>query len=199
MNTDVAISYKAKLIEIDNKIREIEKIGFDMSKIREELDSIKIENNNDIKSSKKNNFEGFIINDYINATGKLEKLEVKLENYTIYVKTYYYVKYLNKVNITNENLNEIIDEIKLLLRKIRNSSVVDYEDEKQVVEPFYNAILKVIFIEIKLNQKSELLEFCKYDINDTMFISLMIEEYINTIELTEYPEIEVCYYNSKRI
>ena len=73
MNTDVAISYKAKLIEIDNKIREIEKIGFDMSKIREELDSIKIENNNDIKSSKKNNFEGFIINDYINATGKLEK------------------------------------------------------------------------------------------------------------------------------
>lgn len=69
MNTDVAISYKAKLIEIDNKIREIEKIGFDVTKIREELDSIKIENNNDIKSSKKNNFEGFIINDYINATG----------------------------------------------------------------------------------------------------------------------------------
>lgn len=144
MNTDVAISYKAKLIEIDNKIREIEKIGFDVTKIREELDIIKIENNNDIKSSKKNSFEGFIINDYINATGKLEKLEVKLENYTIYVKTYYYVKYLNKVNITSENLNEIIDEIKLLLRKIRNSSVVDYEDEKQVVEPFYNAILKVI-------------------------------------------------------
>lgn len=26
MNTDVAISYKAKLIEIDNKIREIEKL-----------------------------------------------------------------------------------------------------------------------------------------------------------------------------
>lgn len=198
MNTDVAISYKAKLIEIDNKIREIEKIGFDMSKIREELDSIKVENNNDIKSSKKNSFEGFIINDYINATGKLEKLDAKLDSYTIYIKIYYYVKYLNKVNITSENLNEIIDEIKLLLRKIRNSSVVDYEDEKQVVEPFYNAILKVIFIEIKLNQKSELLEFCKYDINDTMFISLMIEEYINTIDLTEYPEIEVCYYNAKK-
>ena len=198
MNTDVAISYKAKLIEIDNKIREIEKIGFDVTKIREELDIIKIENNNDIKSSKKNSFEGFIATDYINATKKLEKLEVKLENYTIYVKTYYYVKYLNKVNITSENLNEIIDEIKLLLRKIRNSSVVDYEDEKQVVEPFYNAILKVIFIEIKLNQKSELLEFCKYDINDTMFISLMIEEYIKAIDLTEYPEIEVCYYNAKK-
>ena len=49
-----------------------------------------------------------------------------------------------------------------------------------------------------MNQKSELLEFCKYDINDTMFISLMIEEYINTIDLTEYPEIEVCYYNAKK-
>lgn len=198
MNTDVAISYKAKLIEIDNKIREIEKIGFDMSKIREELNDIKVENNNDIKSSKKNSFEGFIATDYINATEKLGKLDAKLDSYTIYVKIYYYVKYLNKVNITNENLNEIIDEIKLLLRKIRNSSVVDYDDEKQVVEPFYNAILKVIFIEIKLNQKSELLEFCKYDINDTMFISLMIEEYIKNIDLTEYPEIEVCYYNAKK-
>lgn len=198
MNTDVAISYKAKLIKIDNKISEIEKIGFDVTKIREELNDIKVENNNDIKSSKKNSFEGFIINDYINATGKLEKLDAKLDSYTIYVKAYYYVKYLNKVNITSENLNEIIDEIKLLLRKIRNSSVVDYEEEKQVVEPFYNAILKVIFIEIKLNQKSELLEYCKNDNNDTMFISLMIEEYINTIDLTEYPEIEVGYYNAKK-
>lgn len=61
MNTDVAISYKAKLIEIDNKIREIEKIGFDVTKIREELNDIKVENNNDIKSSKKNSFEGLII------------------------------------------------------------------------------------------------------------------------------------------
>ena len=198
MNTDVAISYKAKLIEIDNKIREIEKIGFDVTKIKEELDSIKIENNNDIKSSKKNSFEGLIEIDYINATGKLEKLDAKLDSYTIYVKAYFYVKYLNKVNISVENINEIIDEIKLLLRKIRNSSVVDYEDEKQVVEPFYKAILKVIFIEIKLKQKSELLEYCKNDNNDTMFISLMIEEYINTIDLTEYPEIEVGYYNAKK-
>ena len=54
MDTDVAISYKAKLIEVDNKIREIEKVGFDISKIREELDNIKIENNNNIKKSKKN-------------------------------------------------------------------------------------------------------------------------------------------------
>lgn len=59
MNTDVAISYKAKLIEIDNKIKEIEKIGFDMSRIREELNDIKVENNNDIKKSKKNSFEEY--------------------------------------------------------------------------------------------------------------------------------------------
>lgn len=194
MNTDVAISYKAKLIEIDNKIIEIEKIGFDVTKIREELDSIKIENNNDIKSSKKNSFEGIIINDYINATGKLEKLD----SYTIYVKVYYYIKYLNKVNISVENINEIINEIKQLLKGLRNSSVVDYEDEKNIVELFYKEIVEVIFKEIKLNQKSELLEYCKSDSNDTMFISLMIEEYISTLDLTKYPEIEAGYYNVKK-
>ena len=198
MNTDVAISYKAKLIEIDNKIREIEKIGFDVTKIREELNDIKVENNNDIKSSKKNSFEGFIINDYINATGKLEKLDAKLDSYTIYVKAYYYVKYLNKVNISVENINEIINEIKQLLKGLRNSSVVDYEDEKNIVELFYKEIVEVIFKEIKLNQKSELLEYCKSDSNDTMFISLMIEEYISTLDLTKYPEIEAGYYNVKK-
>ena len=198
MNTDVAISYKAKLIEIDNKIKEIEKIGFDMSRIREELNDIKVENNNDIKKSKKNSFEGFIATDYINATGKLEKLDAKLDSYTIYVKVYYYVKYLNKVNISVENINEIINEIKQLLKGLRNSSVVDYEDEKNIVELFYKEIVEVIFKEIKLNQKSELLEYCKSDSNDTMFISLMIEEYISTLDLTKYPEIEAGYYNVKK-
>ena len=198
MNTDVAISYKAKLIEIDNKIKEIEKIGFDMSRIREELNYIKVENNNDIKKSKKNSFEGFIATDYINATGKLEKLDAKLDSYTIYVKAYYYVKYLNKVNISVENINEIINEIKQLLKGLRNSSVVDYEDEKNIVELFYKEIVEVIFKEIKLNQKSELLEYCKSDSNDTMFISLMIEEYISTLDLTKYPEIEAGYYNVKK-
>lgn len=198
MNTDVAISYKAKLIEIDNKIKEIEKIGFDMSRIREELNDIKVENNNDIKKSKKNSFEGFIATDYINATGKLEKLDAKLDSYTIYVKVYYYIKYLNKVNISVENINEIINEIKQLLKGLRNSSVVDYEDEKNIVELFYKEIIEVIFKEIKLNQKSELLEYCKSDSNDTMFISLMIEEYISTLDLTKYPEIEAGYYNVKK-
>ena len=198
MNTDVAISYKAKLIEIDNKIKEIEKIGFDMSRIREELNDIKVENNNDIKKSKKNSFEGFIATDYINAIGKLEKLDAKLDSYTIYVKAYYYVKYLNKVNISVENINEIINEIKQLLKGLRNSSVVDYEDEKNIVELFYKEIVEVIFKEIKLNQKSELLEYCKSDSNDTMFISLMIEEYISTLDLTKYPEIEAGYYNVKK-
>ena len=198
MNTDVAISYKAKLIEIDNKIKEIEKIGFDMSRIREELNDIKVENNNDIKKSKKNSFEGFIATDYINATGKLEKLDAKLDSYTIYVKVYYYIKYLNKVNINVENINEIINEIKQLLKGLRNSSVVDYEDEKNIVELFYKEIVEVIFKEIKLNQKSELLEYCKSDSNDTMFISLMIEEYISTLDLTKYPEIEAGYYNVKK-
>ena len=58
MNTDVAISYKAKLIEIDNKIKEIEKIGFDMSRIREELNDIKVENNNDINGNNTCPFHG---------------------------------------------------------------------------------------------------------------------------------------------
>lgn len=88
-------------------------------------------------------------------------MQAKLDEYNIYIKIYYYTKYLAELDLIKENISEIINEIKLLLRGIRNSSMMDYEDEKHLVEPFYKMIFKVVYKEIYFYRKSDLLEYCK--------------------------------------
>ena len=61
MNTDVALNYKAKLIQVEDKIEEIERIGFNIKPFREELENIIIDTNSKVKTSKNKKFEGFII------------------------------------------------------------------------------------------------------------------------------------------
>lgn len=198
MNTDVALNYKALLIEIENKIKEIKNIGFDISKLKEELDNIKLNNSNNVRESKKKSFDGFLASDYINAINNLNKLQTKLDEYNIYIKIYYYNKYLNKLDLTKENINEIISEIKVLLKGIRNSSIMDYEDEKHLIESFYKMIFKVIYKEIYYYQKSDLLDYCKLDSVDSSFIANIVEEYLKEINLINYNDIELNYYNIKK-
>ena len=88
-------------------------------------------------------------------------MQAKLDEYNIYIKIYYYTKYLAELDLIKENISEIINEIKLLVRGIRNSSMMDYEDEKHLVEPFYKMIFKVVYKEIYFYRKSDLLEYCK--------------------------------------
>ena len=198
MNTDVALNYKALLIEIENKIKEIKSIGFDVSQLNEKLDSIKLNNSNNVKISKKQSFDGFLTSDYTNAINNLNKLQAKLDEYNIYIKIYYYTKYLVELDLTKENISEIINEIKLLLRGIRNSSMMDYEDEKHLVEPFYKMIFKVIYKEIYFYRKSDLLEYCKQDSIDSSFIANIVEEYLEEINLLNYKDIKLNYYNIKK-
>ena len=58
-----------------------------------------------IKSSKNNNFEGFIINDYTNAINELNKLDSALDKYNIYFKAYNYSMYILGLNINESNIN----------------------------------------------------------------------------------------------
>lgn len=121
-------------------------------------------------------------------------MQAKLDEYNIYIKIYYYTKYLAELDLTKENINEI----KLLLRGIRNSSMMDYEDKKHLVEPFYKMIFKVIYKEIYFYRKSYLLEYCKQDSIDSSFIANIALEYLEEINLLNYKDIKLNYYNIKK-
>lgn len=198
MNTDVALNYKAKLIQIEDKIEAIERIGFNIKPFREELESIIIDTNSKVKTSKNKKFEGFIIADYSNAMTRLEKLDNSLDSFEIYIKVKNYAEYLDKNYIKEDRINEIIGEIKKLLRSLENSSVIDYEEEKKIVEPFYTGVFKVICFEIYYTGKSTLLEFCKASEIDKSFIERKIKSAVDEINFEKYPEIEAKYYEIKR-
>lgn len=198
MNTDVALNYKAKLIQVEDKIEEIERIGFNVKPFREELENIIIDTNSKVKTSKNNKFEGFIIIDYSNAMTRLEKLDISLDSFEIYIKVKNYAEYLDKNYIKEDRINEIIGEIKKLLRSLGNSSVIDYEEEKKIVEPFYTGVFKVICFEIYYTGKSTLLEFCKNDEIAKSFLERKIKSAVDEINFEKYPEIEAKYYEIKR-
>lgn len=198
MNTDVALNYKAKLIQVEDKIEEIERIGFNIKPFREELENIIIDTNSKVKTSKNKKFEGFIIIDYSNAMTRLEKLDNSLDSFEIYIKVKNYAEYLDKNYIKEDKINEIIGEIKKLLRSLGNSSVIDYEEEKKIVEPFYTGVFKVICFEIYYTGKSTLLEFCKASEIDKSFIERKIKTAVDEINFEKYPEIEAKYYEIKR-
>lgn len=198
MNTDVALNYKAKLIQVEDKIEEIERIGFNIKPFREELEKIIIDTNSKVKTSKNKKFEGFIIIDYSNAMTRLEKLDISLDSFEIYIKVKNYAEYLDKNYIKEDRINEIIGEIKKLLRSLGNSSVIDYEEEKKIVELFYTGVFKVICFEIYYTGKSTLLEFCKVSEIDKSFIERKIKSAVDEINFEKYPEIEAKYYEIKR-
>lgn len=198
MNTDVALNYKAKLTQVEDKIEEIERIGFNVKTFKEEVEKIITDTNSKVKISKNKNFEGFIIADYSNAITRLEKLDSSLDSFEIYIKVNNYAEYLDKNYIKEDKISEIVGEIKKLLRSLGNSSVIDYEEEKKIVEPFYAGVFKVICFEIYYTGNSTLLEFCKASEIDKSFIERKIKAAIDEINFEKYPEIEAKYYEIKR-
>lgn len=198
MNTDVALNYKAKLTQVEDKIEEIERIGFNVKTFKEEVEKIITDTNSKVKISKNKNFEGFIIADYSNAITRLEKLDSSLYSFEIYIKVNNYAEYLDKNYIKEDKISEIVGEIKKLLRSLGNSSVIDYEEEKKIVEPFYAGVFKVICFEIYYTGNSTLLEFCKASEIDKSFIERKIKSTVDEINFEKYPEIEAKYYEIKR-
>lgn len=198
MNTDVALSYKAKLTNIEEKIKEIATIGFNMNTFKEELEKIISDTNSKVRVSKKNTFEGFIIADYSSAISRLEKLDNALNSFEIYVKINNYNEYLERNDVSKEKISEVVKEVLSLLKELANSSVIDYEEEKKIVEPFYNSVFKIICYEIYYTGRSELLVYCTQNDIDKTFIERKINDCLKEIDLKKYPEIAAKYYEIKR-
>ena len=108
--------------------------------------------------------------------------------------------YFNTVKRLTEKFtvtNEKFETVKLgYNNKIRSFKFDGWEDFKRIREELRKYSLRMYVACVRYPNKREIklvLELMK-----NPFYNIMIEEYINTIELTEYPEIEVCYYNAKK-
>lgn len=198
MTTDTAQVYKSKLIEINKKISDIESLGFNVDDLNKVLNDIVEKYKVSIKSSKNHNFEGFIINDYTNAISELNKLDSRLDKYNIYFKAYNYSKYVLGLNLNEFNIDTIKEEIKKILENLRNSSNIDYDDEKMIVDATYEAVYKVICYEIENYNQSEIYNFCKKHDTDKLYLHDIIKRELTKIDILKYPEIQQEIYNIQK-
>ena len=198
MTTDTAQVYKAKLIEITKKISDIKSLGFNVNEINNILNQIVEKNKNSIINSKKNSFEGFIINDYTNAINELTKLDSRLDNYDIYFRAYNYAMYLSSVSLNEANVDKVKEELVIILKGLRNSSNIDYEDEKLIIEATYEAVYKVICYEIENYGQSELYNYCNSYDTDKLYLHEIIKREISKLDLHVYPEITQEIYNIQK-
>lgn len=198
MTTDTAQVYKAKLIEITKKIRDIESLGFNLNSFKQELNQILDNTSLNIKNSKRRDFEEFVANDYISATNELSKLENKLDRYNIYFKAYNFAQYVNKITLNETNIDSIKIEIKNILSGLRNSSNIDYEDEKLIIESIYEAVYKIICYEIENYNSSEIYDYCKKYDTDSLYLHAIIAKEISKITLSQYSDIEQEIYSIKK-
>lgn len=112
MNTDIALQYKEVLIYAIKTLDMLEKEGVDVSKLREELNNCKVENNFDSQRPQHKNLPKYTVIDYIRASNKLDIFYwERLEKYVIYKMVCIQTEILENVtHLSPANLEEIISK-----------------------------------------------------------------------------------------
>lgn len=191
MANDKAIELKSKLIKIRKSINDINKLGFDTIYIETKLRVIfdKLDNKTNETINKINCYTN-----YSEALKDLIELEEICDKYNIYFRLNNYYLYLNEIKLTKDNIPEIVKEVKTLLKELKNSSNMLYEQEQNIIENFYKGVYKVIKEELLLNF-SELFDYCHNNDIDSSYIGEEIKNEIESIDLDKYPEIKIKLYS----
>lgn len=109
---NIALQYKEVLIYTIKTLDMLEEEGFDMSKLREELNNCKVENIFDSKRPQHKNLPKYTAIDYMRASNKLDLFYYRrLEKYIIYKMVCVEAEILEIVTHSSPaNLEEIISE-----------------------------------------------------------------------------------------
>lgn len=145
--------YDSKIKNLENIFNKIDEI-LDISIYSEELQKIKKEADNDYRLSKKMlsfsmqmDYEGFIFGDYIKRLDALTK-KVEDECVPFYELHLLYSKIniqLSQININN--INEIIENTKLLIDALNSSNTHNKNEKNILIQKAYETIYSVIIYE----------------------------------------------------
>ena len=188
---DMGIIYNSKLKETRNTIEKLKSLSFNLDNIINSvnnIDSMVKEKIKEIYDNKKDNnvfFNDEIKYIYDNAIKKLNNINEYLKKeYEKYYKISTLTKKLNNriQDINEENVDEAVLLSKELLNILKTSSTIDYEAEKDIVSNVYDAIYKVIKLEILYSNDTKLLDMVKNDDVDSQYIANLIKKDINNIK-----------------
>lgn len=192
MANDKTIEYQGKLINVTNNIEQLETLDINTDYYKSKIEEIKKETKLKVKNeydsydkSEKNIFlHDILVSIYEESITRLDKIN----NHIISeYETYYKIngkrrELKDKIdNLNTNNIKELIKETQDLLKSIKSSSTIDYEQERKLVEDIYKIVYDVIKIEIIYTKKDTLLKDIKTDETDISFISKLINDEIKEI------------------
>lgn len=194
MVTDTALEYNGKILKLNKMISDLETLGFELSNIKNKVEVINNKVLNEA-NTKANSHEFEVITIYTNGISDLTKIEVIIENnYSVYFKIYNHALYILELDITNENIGEIVSSLKTVIDKLHNTSNIIYDKEKLIVETVYEAIYKVIKSEIIINGLSKIYDYTKMVDVDSYYLHNLVKKELDGINLNDYPDIKRLIY-----
>lgn len=200
---DLAITYQSKKYKIENIISILNQTGIKGERYTKRLREIdkqikeKIEEYNKEIIISKNNINtvgpnpidyttSTIDSIYLNGITSLEELERELQKYDSYIKGYHYCEYLesqrNKDKITEEELQEYVNNIITFINSINETDTREYEEEQDIVEKIYYMAYQIMKLEYITRGKSEIFEVAKNNPVIESFISNEIIKDINELK-----------------
>lgn len=194
MVTDTALEYNGKILKLNKMISDLETLGFELSNLKIQIDDINNKVLNEA-NSKENSHEFEVISIYTNGINELTKIEAIIDsNYSVYFKIYNYALYILELDITKDNIDEVVNSLKKLIDKFHNTSNIVYDKEKLIVETVYEAIYKVIKSEIIINGHSKIYDYTKMVDVDSYYLHNLVKKELDGINLDKYSDIKRLIY-----
>lgn len=197
---DSAIVYQSKLKEIKDLIKKAKSIGLNVNLIEKRVNTIEEDvekkvNDDSIEEYNKSITE---VAQSMSHDSLAYKYEVAIKNineiirvlnmeYNDYYKIVQSCKNIEKSinDILNAkpgvNIYNVIDASIIALKELRESTTINYEVEKNIVNRIYRLIYEIMKIELVYTGERRLLDAIKKDETNSMFITELLENELNAV------------------
>lgn len=184
---DLAIKYQAKLIEVQGNLEKLKTLEIKTTMVETEINKIDSSLEKDVadcyeKFSNMNSdsmLKESLSSIYNIKMKSLDKINDRITSeYEEYHKIYTDLKYIQERLKENENieLSTIVSNTLSLLKRMRYSSTIDYEQERKIVEEVYQVVYQVMKIELVSLGTDTILNEVKNHEQDISYITKLIKE-----------------------
>lgn len=196
MAKDLGIKYNAKLIEVEENIKKLGtldiKTGIYTDAVRE-IREVALEEVSDIgiqydKADSNIFLYDSIASVYSKAISKLDKINTHITSeYNDYYKINAEYKELTSKleDVDSSNIKMLVNRVYILLTNMKETSTIDFESERKIVENIYELVYKFMKLESAYSHNNSLLKKIKIDESDITYVSKLIKEEISSLGLNE--------------
>lgn len=193
MKKDLSIIYNGKLLEVEESLKQLKELGFDIQKLKKAIEKIDQKVESDIediylkfdKITSKSFLHQALLTTYSEAASKLDKIKRVIDDeYQEYLKINAKCEFLEHEmeNISEQNINKVVSKGLELLSEIRDSSIIDYKMEEKMIESVYMLIYKIIKLELIYKGTSEIINKVSADETDCAYIARLVKENIDGLK-----------------